>query len=151
MLLVGILAFFVLNAFGQLVSNHKVVFYSPKTFQGHNQTWQTLQTNNGVMYFANGDGLLNYDGSAWSLSLTAMHTNMLSVGVDQNERIYYGAIGEVGYFEKDRFGGLHAVQITNDEWAENMLAEFYWDIHVFENRVIFRAEHLFLIYEDDKC
>lgn len=134
---------------GQLVSNHKVVYYSPKSFHGHNQTWQAHQTSNGIMYFANGDGLLQYDGVDWKLTLTALHTNMLSLGIDQNERIYYGAIGEVGYFQANRDGELVAVQILNDEYTETMATEFYWDVHVFENKVVFRSEHVWVIYENE--
>lgn len=135
---------------GQLVSNHKVIFYSPKNFHAHNQTWQTVQTHNGMMYFANGDGLLQFDGAEWSLTLTALETNMLSIALDDEERIYYGAIGEVGYFKKNKDGKLEAVRIENKEYEETVAGEFYWDVHIFGGKVIFRSEHLWLVYEKGK-
>ncbi len=136
------------NTFAQLISNHKVVYYSAKTYEGHNQTWQAAQTGNGVMYFANGDGLLMFDGVDWGLVNTAKQTNMLSVGIDDNERIYYGAIGEVGYFEKNRLGELYPVQIVNEEYEKTLSTEFYWGVHLFGDQAIFRSEHLWVVYEN---
>ncbi|CAG5082113.1 SpoIIE family protein phosphatase [Parvicella tangerina] len=136
------------ETFGQLVSNHKVIYYAAKTYKGHNQTWQAAQTENGVMYFANGNGLLFFDGVEWDLVNTAKETNMLSIAIDQDERIYYGAIGEVGYFEKNERGELTPVQITNEEYATTLSTEFYWGVHLFDDKVVFRSEHLWLVYEN---
>ena len=45
----------------------RVINFSASAYQAQNQNWMVAQAPNGFMYFANSAGLLEYDGSRWTL------------------------------------------------------------------------------------
>ena len=45
----------------------RVLHFDKKTYQAHHQNWSAAQSDEGLLYFGNTDGLLEYDGSAWIL------------------------------------------------------------------------------------
>lgn len=136
------------TGFSQLKTVHKVVNYEPKDYVAHNQNWKVVQKSNGVMYFANGDGVLEYDGTTWELYPTVTRTNVLSVGIDENERIYYSGVGEIGYLVPSKKGGFKCKEIEITAYENVNSADFFWDIHVFESCVIFRSESILVQYSD---
>lgn len=73
--------------------------YSKAVFQGGSRTWDIKQDSKGVMYFANNDGLITFDGGYWKLYPLPNSTIVRSLYIDVNDRIYVGGQGEFGYFE----------------------------------------------------
>jgi len=128
----------------QFGTSHQVVNYSPEDYNAHNQNWQTVQDSRGVLYFANGDGILEYDGTFWNYIPSVTLTSIISLGIDSNETIYYGGIGEIGYLQPDSTGNLVAVELLSGEDREAISSEFFWDIHLFGDVVIFRSESYFI-------
>src|SRR5579864_1791720 len=82
-----------------------VINYSKLDFHGGSQTWGIAQGKNGVMYFANNEGLLSFDGTYWKTYPLPNQTIMRSIGIER-ERIYAGGQGEMGYFAPDEHGFL---------------------------------------------
>ena len=39
--------------------------FSPKDYNGHPQNWDIVQDQEGIMYFGNSLGLIEYDGVSW--------------------------------------------------------------------------------------
>ncbi len=134
--------------YGQLKTVHKVINYEPKDYEAHNQNWQTVQDEKGVMFFANGDGILEYDGTNWFLHKTQTETNVLSVAIGYDGIIFYGGVGEIGYLEVNEKGRYETVEIIDND-SENVIgSEFFWDIHVYENKVIFRSDNTMVLFEN---
>jgi len=141
---------FQISVIAQFGTSHDIVNYSPKEYHAHNQNWQSIQDSRGVMYFANGDGILHFDGTFWGNIPTATLTNVLSLAIDNNETIYYGGIGELGYLEEDSSGFYSAVQILPEKYKEQFASEFFWSIHKIEGGVIARSENYFVTIKKDK-
>lgn len=85
---------------GQNTLGIPLVFnYSKAIFQGGSRTWDIKQDSKGVMYFANNDGLITFDGGYWKLYPLPNGTIVRSLYIDGNDRVYVGGQGEFGYFE----------------------------------------------------
>ncbi|NAS14041.1 hybrid sensor histidine kinase/response regulator transcription factor [Poritiphilus flavus] len=73
--------------------------YGPEEFNGHRQNWAVAQDNRGVMYFANGRGLLHFDGEEWGLERMPNDGHIRSLATD-NDKIYVGGGDEFGVFSR---------------------------------------------------
>ncbi|RXF70148.1 ligand-binding sensor domain-containing protein [Arcticibacter tournemirensis] len=80
--------------------------YSKEDFQGGSRTWVIEQDSRGYLYFANNDGLLTFDGNYWKKFRLPNGTILRSIYIDENNRVYVGAQGEIGYFEPGISGSL---------------------------------------------
>jgi len=73
--------------------------YAQKEYQGDFQNWGITQDPRGVVYVANNQGVLEYDGARWRLIPTPRRNVVRSVGVDGSGRVFVGSVGEIGYLE----------------------------------------------------
>ena len=84
-----------------------------RIFMEASQTWDIKQDRNGLMYFANNEGLICYDGTYWKIYPLPNRTIMRSVAIDKDGHIYVGGQGEIGVFSPDRNGFLHYESLIN--------------------------------------
>jgi signal transduction histidine kinase len=61
---------------------------------------QITQDKYGLLYVANSDGLLTFDGSGWGLITLPNHLPVFAVAIDSQNHIYVSGRGELGYFEQ---------------------------------------------------
>lgn len=81
--------------------------YTSDDYQVGNQNWDVIQDARGVMYFANRDGILQFDGLNWNNIKVSSNSSVQSLALDDaTQRIYVGADGEFGYLRLDTVGGL---------------------------------------------
>lgn len=79
--------------------------YSADEYQLHNQNWAVAQDARGVIYVANTNGVLEYDGERWrTIRVPNELVRALSPWVDG--RIYVGGVGELGYLHADSLGRM---------------------------------------------
>ncbi|MFO8128894.1 MAG: triple tyrosine motif-containing protein [Bacteroidales bacterium] len=124
--------------------------YNKIDFKAGRQTWMIGQSPDGMMYFANNDGLLEFDGSNWLLYQLPNHTIIRSLKIDQNGRIYVGGFNEFGYFELD----------ANREMQYHSLADLVpederdfgdiWKIHITPAEIIFQSFEGIYIFQDQR-
>ncbi|TVZ26140.1 YXYXY domain-containing protein [Gillisia sp. Hel_I_86] len=115
-----------------------VVNYGPNEYGAGNQNWMISQGSEGDFYFANGAGLLEYNGEKWKLYPVPNNSIVRSVRTVKN-RIYTGAYMEAGFWERDENGTLDYTSII-DEFPEGIHdGELFWDISLLEGMVIFRS------------
>ena len=87
-------------AWGQNTLGIPFVFnYNKAVFQGGSRTWDIKQDSRGILYFANNDGLITFDGAYWKLYPLPNGTIVRSLYIDENDRVYVGGQGEFGYFD----------------------------------------------------
>ncbi len=80
-----------------------IVNFDPKTYGGHFQNWDVTQSSRGILYVANGYGVLEHDGVSWSL-LSLPNENIVRSVAITGGRMYVGSQNELGYFEYDDRG-----------------------------------------------
>lgn len=80
--------------------------FTRKTYKASTQNWGVAQNKNGFMYFANNDGLIEYDGIYWKLYQFAVPALTRSVATDKSGNIYVGMYNEFGVAQIDEYGVL---------------------------------------------
>jgi class 3 adenylate cyclase len=101
--------------------------YSPKTYGAKPQNWAIVQDHRGVMYFGNGDGILEYDGQKWRKIALPNSSTVRSLAIDDEGTVYVGGQREIGFLKVDETGTLeyasllnridHQDQAFNDVWT----------------------------------
>ncbi|MFQ5641331.1 MAG: histidine kinase dimerization/phospho-acceptor domain-containing protein, partial [bacterium] len=86
--------------------------FSFKEYGAAPQNWGITQDKNGLMYFANNEGLLEFDGSSWRLLKPLKNATIFSVAIDSAGYLYVGGYDEFGYFppgyrDEAHFVALH--------------------------------------------
>ncbi|HEY0059963.1 MAG TPA: two-component regulator propeller domain-containing protein [Flavisolibacter sp.] len=123
--------------------------YAKQAYKGGSQNWDIKQDNNGLLYFANNEGLLVFDGNFWKLYPLPNRTIVRSVELRQG-RIYVGGQDELGYFEPNRTGTLtyhslvHLIPASERSFAD------VWDIKTFDNQLFFRTSTKIFQLSGDK-
>ena len=80
----------------------QVVNYSVSEYKAGNQNWAVAQGADGLMYFGNNRGLLQFDGIRWKLYPLPNNIAVRSVYITATNRIYVGSFEEFGYFEANK-------------------------------------------------
>lgn len=80
--------------------------FSATEYNAHAQNFDIKRDRDGIMYFGNFAGVLQYDGSFWRLIPTQKMTRVSSLGTDTAGNIYVGALGEIGKLSNDSTGKM---------------------------------------------
>ncbi|MHC1703664.1 MAG: SpoIIE family protein phosphatase [Tenuifilaceae bacterium] len=122
------LVFFLNNSFSQVnpFGQPFIKNYSIKDYNAKNQNWAIARDSRGVMYFANNDGVLEYDGRNWELIKVNKGVIVRSLAVDSTGTIFVGAENEFGYIQANEFGKLYYSSLsdslkTDDQGFSNIL------------------------------
>ncbi len=116
-----------------------IVNFSKKAYAAGTQNWDIAQDSRGVMYFANNNGLLRFDGVVWSCFKVSNGTIVRSLAIHSSGRIYVGAQGEFGYFFPGANGGLQYHSLINLLSKDFRNFEDIWDISFHDGAVFFRS------------
>jgi len=137
------------TCFGQDPTHHKVVTYHPHDYESHNQNWSIAQNERGILYFANGDGLLEFDGVKWRATGTSRLTTLLSLRIDEKGRVFTGGIGEIGYYVPDSVGRLMHVDMSG-EIPKDMHLGHVWFTMFNKGCTYFQMHDLMIIKSGDE-
>ncbi|TDH26950.1 transcriptional regulator [Segetibacter sp. 3557_3] len=116
----------------------EITNYSKLTYAAAAQNWDVKQDANGIMYFANNEGLLTFDGSYWNIHHLPNQTVVRSLEV-KGERIYVGAQNEIGFFAPDETGKLAYTSLKSLLPPSERSFPDVWNIVSFGNDIFFRA------------
>ena len=127
-----------------------IVNYSKMAYQAGSQNWNIVQDKKGIMYFANNEGLLSFDGTYWRTYPLPNKTIVRSVAIGDDNKIYVGGQKEIGYFSSGANGdivytSLNKLLNKND----NDFADV-WNICFFDGHVFFRSNKKIFNYHNNK-
>ncbi len=124
--------------------------YHPTEIKAHAQNWSIVQDHRGILYFANKEGVLEYDGSNWNI--IKVSRDVKSLDVAPNGRVYVGAIGDLGYLEPDATGKMEFVSLLNklDTSAMTRNFEDIWKVYVTTDGVYFQSFKWLARYKNGK-
>lgn len=123
-----------------------IVKYSPSLYGAGNQNWMITQDQNRFVFFANNEGLLEYNGSNWTLYPSPNETIIRSVKVIDN-KIYSGCFMEFGYWIRSSDGQLKYHSLSNKIKDKILDDEQFWNIHHYEQWVVFQSLNRIYIYD----
>ncbi|MCD4792137.1 MAG: SpoIIE family protein phosphatase [Bacteroidales bacterium] len=87
--------------------------YTTEEYNAHEQNFDIIQDTAGIMYFANFAGILKFDGTKWSKTVTSSGMRVLSLDIDKNGRVYAGGLSDFGYIEQTVTGKTKYISLTD--------------------------------------
>ncbi len=129
--------------FGLLAQNTiglpDVINYSKQVYKAGTQTWDIKQGKNGIIYAANNEGLLCFDGTDWQLFALPNRTIVRSVEIVNGNRIYVGGQDELGYFSPNFNGSLVYTSLISMIPIKDRQFGDVWDIIQHQQEVLVRT------------
>ena len=128
----------------------EILNYSKIDYKAGLQNWDFKQDKNGIIYVANNEGLLSFDGSFWKLYPLPNKTIVRSVTIGSDNHIYVGGQDELGYFSPGNNGRLvyHSLVDQIPENERNFAD--VWDIAYYNNEIFFRTSKNIIRYARKK-
>src|ERR1039457_2031973 len=83
-----------------------IINYTKSVYNAGTQNRCIEQDKNGIMYFANYEGLLTFDGTYWKLYSLPHKTVIRSLAIGSDNKIYVGSQSDFGYFSPCSNGEL---------------------------------------------
>lgn len=118
-------------------------------YQAGTQNWDINQAREGLMYFANNDGLLSYDGIKWELMEVSSVAPVRSVFISGNNNLYVGLINDFGVITLEEpnapvFNSLRNLlpDGTND-------FNDVWRIYETDQGIVFQSYDYLFIYQNN--
>ena len=117
----------------------EIINYPKQAYKAGTQNWDICQDNNGLLYFANNEGLLSFDGAYWRLYPLPNKTIVRSLALGADRRIYVGGQDEIGYFSPDNGGRLVYHSLTSLIPGAHRSFSDVWDIIGVDKQLFFRS------------
>src|SRR6218665_1177011 len=120
--------------------------YSPAMYGAGNQNWMVSQDSKHFMFFANNEGLLEFNGSNWTLYPSPNETIMRSVrGIDN--KVFTGCYMEFGFWTRQVNGQLKYTSLSKTIKNKIQDDEEFWNILNYDRWVIFQSLDRIYIYD----
>lgn len=123
-------------------------YFSPREYKGNPQNWAALQRENGTMVFANGDGVMMFDGARWQLIRLPNKNLVRSLAVDDDGRLYVGGYNEFGYILEDGSGLPGYVSLVSKLTPDKREPGHVWNILTTAGKVCFTTDRNMVVLEN---
>ncbi|MEM6522477.1 MAG: ATP-binding protein [Bacteroidota bacterium] len=135
------------SSFILIAQEFRINNFGPNNYKASPNNYYGLEANDGFWYFANENGVLQYDGSRWNLLSIDNYSSVHSLAQPNNDsvRIYVGGNNEFGYLDKDPDSGLYKYHSLKTE-SLGQLSEI-WNIITIRNIVFFECREKILKYD----
>ena len=118
-----------------------IINFSKQLYSGGLQNWHIKQDKNGIIYIANNEGLLSFDGKSWNLYPLPNKTIVRSVEIGNDNKIYVGGQDEIGYFTPAINGKLKYFSLTRFILPKDKSFGDVWDIVACNKDIFVRTTH----------
>ena len=125
--------------------------YKRTDYKGGTQNWNIDQDDNGNIYFANNNGLFQFDGTFWHKYTLPNHSGIRSIKIDSSGRIFVGNYNEFGYFKSNSKGKLIYFSLSKflNKNIVNTI-DMVWKIHLYKDEVIFQSFVMAYVFKKNK-
>ena len=123
-----------------------IINYYKSSYNAGTENRSIIEDQNGIMYFANLEGLLSFDGSSWKLYSIPNKTIVRSIAMGKDNRIYAGGQDDFGYFSPDRNGKISFTSLKTLLSKNNYSFTDIWNIVTVGNDVFFRSKEKIFQY-----
>lgn len=132
------------------MGSHFIENYTDSPVNLGGQTWSVSTYNNDWIFFANKNGLYQFNGNSWAIATMHNGADVRSVFASpKTKRVYVGGINEFGYVTPDDHGCLRYTCLS-DSIGKNKYIGNIWGIYKTEGGVYTQGDHDVLISEGSK-
>lgn len=124
--------------------------YSQTQYKAGMQNWQVSQCEDGVLYVANNQGLLTFDGQVWQLHYLPQKKIARSVFADSsnpNSRVYVGSFEEFGYFQRNAQNRLVYTSLKDQLKGYSFHNDEVWQIFKYQDKIYFQTFSSYFVYD----
>ncbi len=120
---------------------HFVTNFKKDVYKGSAQTWQIQVDSNDNVYFANKNGILEYNGSDWSMFPLQNKSDVRSIYISEKDnRVYAGGELEFGYYQPNDIGKKEYSILSDDFYLKDEYSGVYWGIYQIDNTLYFISD-----------
>ena len=113
--------------------------YSPEEYGENPMNWGIVSDHRGIIYIANLNGVLEFDGVSWRAIKTPKESWVLSIAVNSEGTVFAGAFGDFGYLAPDSLGNSQFISLVEHlDPADREFTEV-WRIHCTGRGTFFRT------------
>lgn len=146
-----LVSLFVFNNIGQAQVNKgfKTINYSNEQYKLVVQNWHIEQDNKHVMFIANAQGVVIFNGFYWQLIKLPNNPHVRSLLKSKENTIYVGAQNDFGILKESAQGYRYqslAYKIPGDKHQFNDI----WEIVEMGNHIFFREPSQIFLYQKEK-
>ena len=117
-----------------------IIHFNKSLYGKGTQTWQIVPYDGNWVYFANKNGMVQFDGDKWTVfplnNFSDVRSIMLSA---EKKRIYVGGINEFGYYEPAEDGALAYRCMSDTLDAAYKFIGNIWGIYESDNILYFQG------------
>lgn len=124
--------------------------FAPGDYNAHGQNWGLAQHPNGMVYVANGTGILEYDGTTWYGISVGRRGATRSVAVDTDGTIYVGGMGTFGRLVPDSTSALVYESLVGDGTSEDTPFNEVWRTVPTSEGIYFSTERIIYRWHPDE-
>ncbi len=123
-----------------------IVKYTPNSYGAGNQNWMISQDEKQFIFFANHEGLLEFNGSTFTLYPSPNESIIRSVNVI-GDKIYTGCYMEFGFWTRQTNGRLKYTSLSKKVKDDIIDDEQFWNILNYDQWVLFQSFNAIHIYD----
>lgn len=126
-------------SFGQIISEKGLPFvqnYLPNDYDNHGKIWESNFANNGLVYLALDNGLLEFDGQTWN-RFRDYRGNTRSLCVINDSTIYIGADMDFGVWKKNNQGKFKYTSFYPFKKKTAGINEEFWGTYQLNGKIVF--------------
>lgn len=144
------IALYALQAFGQQAQTPRLFHFTRQEYGAHHQNWSAAQSTEGFLFFANTEGLLEFDGCTWKLHPLPEGQTVRTVAAGKSGIIFTGAYEEFGFWKRNPLGTL-TYQSLSDKLPHSMMdQQEIWHILDDGNGIYFQSFGALFYYDYNK-
>lgn len=128
-----------------------IINYSKQFYKAGAQNRQIRQDKRGILYFANSEGVLSFDGINWKTYPISNNSIVRCVEFGPDNRLYVGGQDEFGYFSASKNGTLeyHSLRDLVPK-AERSFTDV-WEIYFYRDAIFFQTSNKIFQVSGNHC
>jgi serine phosphatase RsbU (regulator of sigma subunit) len=121
--------------------------YNSSRMGGGEQNWCVTQDGRGMLYVANDQGVLEYDGSRWRIISLPGEPEIRSLVTGNQGVVYVGANAEFGYLTPDRSGTMQYRSLSDSINREEQPFSYIWRSYASGEQIFFCSTEYIFVYD----
>ncbi|MBK6265991.1 hypothetical protein JKA74_13190 [Marivirga sp. S37H4] len=116
-------------------------------YRASSYNYKSVEDEDGILYFGNENGLLEFDGADWILHQTHNFTPVTNLIIVE-DKIYTVGNDEIGFFQRDKLGAMQYHSLREKIDAEKDIKEIYF-IHELNGKIYFTSYKQVLAWDGE--
>jgi len=128
-----------------------IINYSKQTTKAGAQNRKIRQDKRGLLYFANNEGVLTFDGINWKVYPLPNRSIVRALEFGPDGKLYVGGQDEFGYFSPTKAGRLEYHSLKNLIPEADRAFTDVWEIYFYRDWIFFQTSNKIYQLNDDHC